>query len=614
MAMAVPLFLLAGCTPPGPRALLAGKRLLEEGRYQEAVERLQTATTLMVTNADAWNYLGVACQSANQPAAAVTAYQRALLLNHDLTEAHYNLGCLWLEQGRWDFAKSEFTVVTLTRPNYVDGWLKLGSAQLHAAKTDPRSGDLAASERSFTEALRLSPHSADAYNGLGLAQMQRNHPREAAQYFNGALTLQTNYAPALLNLAVLDQTYYNNKPQALERYKAFLAIAPNDPSAQAVQNAIRILDQEISTSAHLPTTPSALAPVQNVEPAKPVISEPPTETHAATAPKPEPQTSVARTTPPPVTEIVHATPELEIHSTPTAPVQRPPPTAVESSNPPATVVPTASAPAATAATTPVVQTPPKKRGFFERINPLNLFRAKPKETAQPTPLPTQHESVTHTAGATTSAPPSIASTSTPPAPAPAAAAHPAAEPESPAPASPEIPRYPYHTIPAPAPGDRQAAEAAFTAGTLAQKSNHLAAAVADYRRATQADPTYFEAYYNLGLACGASGDLPGALVAYETALAIKPASVSERYVESARYNFALALTKANYPIDAANELEKNLAVNPADAATHLALANLCAQQLGQPARARQHYLRVLQLDPHNRQAANIRDWLAANPG
>ena len=57
--------LLAGCMPPGPRALLEGKRLLERGKYAEAIERFQTATSLLATNAQAWqawNYLGLACQ------------------------------------------------------------------------------------------------------------------------------------------------------------------------------------------------------------------------------------------------------------------------------------------------------------------------------------------------------------------------------------------------------------------------------------------------------------------------------------------------------------------------------------------------------------------------
>ena len=55
------------------------------------------------------------------------------------------------------------------------------------------------------------------------------------------------------------------------------------------------------------------------------------------------------------------------------------------------------------------------------------------------------------------------------------------------------------------------------------------------------------------------------------------------------------------------------AFNPPTRA-HLALANLCAQSLHDPAQARRHYLQVLELDPKNPRTADIRFWLAANPG
>ena len=80
-----------------------------------------------------------------------------------------------------------------------------------------------------------------------------------------------------------------------------------------------------------------------------------------------------------------------------------------------------------------------------------------------------------------------------------------------------------------------------------------------------------------------------------------------------RYNFALALKAADYPVDAANELKKILAGNPNDVRAHLALGNLYAQQLRDPAQARQHYLRVLAIDPGNSQAPDIQFWLSANP-
>src|SRR5271170_7787340 len=140
---------IAGCTPPGPRALLKGKKLLERGDYAAAVDQFKTATALLPANAQAWNYLGVACQRAGQPADAVTAYQRALMLDRDLTEAHYNLGVLWLEQGKPADAKTEFTAYTLRRGNTPEGWLKLGLAEY-------RSGDLAGADKSYGNALYLN--------------------------------------------------------------------------------------------------------------------------------------------------------------------------------------------------------------------------------------------------------------------------------------------------------------------------------------------------------------------------------------------------------------------------------------------------------------------------
>src|SRR5947207_2071335 len=53
------LFALSGCTPAGPGALLAGKRLVEQGKYPQAISKLKTATSLLPTNAQAWNYLGL---------------------------------------------------------------------------------------------------------------------------------------------------------------------------------------------------------------------------------------------------------------------------------------------------------------------------------------------------------------------------------------------------------------------------------------------------------------------------------------------------------------------------------------------------------------------------
>jgi tetratricopeptide (TPR) repeat protein len=147
----------------------------------------------------------------------------------------------------------------------------------------------------------------------------------------------------------------------------------------------------------------------------------------------------------------------------------------------------------------------------------------------------------------------------------------------------------------------------FSQGVQAQQTHRLPEAIQAYTSATQLDPVYFEAYFNLGLAATEAGNLETALHAYEAGLAVRPESLD------ARYNFALALKQAGYFVDAARELEKLLAAYPNETRAHLTLGNIYAQQLHQEAKARQHYAKVLEADPRNAQAGAIRYWLIDNP-
>jgi tetratricopeptide (TPR) repeat protein len=174
------------------------------------------------------------------------------------------------------------------------------------------------------------------------------------------------------------------------------------------------------------------------------------------------------------------------------------------------------------------------------------------------------------------------------------------------------PRYNYVWPPKPVEGNLAEAERFFARAAQAQSDHRSKDAVALYREATEADPAFFEAEANLGLAAYESGDLTQSLLAYETALAIRPDSFS------ARFKFGLALGKAGYIQDAAQELERALAAHPEETAAHLAmahlaLANLYADQFHQPAYARPHYQKVLELDPDNSQTSAIQFWLRANP-
>ena len=139
-----------------------------------------------------------------------------------------------------------------------------------------------------------------------------------------------------------------------------------------------------------------------------------------------------------------------------------------------------------------------------------------------------------------------------------------------------------------------------------ERDGRVSDALDSYRQVARLDPSWFEAQYNCGVMAYRSRDFNQSLHAYETVLAIRSDSAD------ARYNFALVLKAAGYVTDAVNELGKVLASNPNDARAHLALGNIYAQQLHDPAQARTHYLKVLQLDPRNPASTDIQFWLSVN--
>jgi tetratricopeptide (TPR) repeat protein len=148
---------------------------------------------------------------------------------------------------------------------------------------------------------------------------------------------------------------------------------------------------------------------------------------------------------------------------------------------------------------------------------------------------------------------------------------------------------------------------AFTKARLAEQDEKWPDAQQWYQTAAELDPAWFEAQYNTGVLAHRLRNYSLALPRYELALALQPESVD------ARYNFALALKAAGYVVDAVDEFKKILAGSPDEVRAHLALANLCAQSLRDTTQARKHYLKVLDLQPDNPQASDIRFWLSANP-
>lgn len=626
--------LLLGCSPPGTHAFLEGDRLLREGKYAPAIEKLKLATELLEENAKprAWNHLGLAYHGAGQPEEAIQAYQQALRLNQNLTVTRFNLGCAYLDQNKLQDAISELNAYTVLDPKVAPAWLKLGSAYLRSRQFD-------AAEKSYQTALQLHPALPEALNGLGLIQIQRKRLREALTFFNAALEKQPNYGPALRNLAVTYQS--QNRLLALRKYREYLELKPRPPDFSTVEQIVRQIEAELNPPPRLVQTNAAPAltnlvqatgPSANAVAARAPTNPPPALVASAL---PQSKTSPANSndlerpfsgTKPNAVPLAKADTSAPAPTKPTSPITPPTTTAPKEEPPPKIEIITlnndlapklpediapASPPRATntllaAAPPSLPDDPPAQplirslalrekpksatRRVLEKLDPRSWFGRKSAAPASAQREPAAGERATSEAQ---NRPVRYA-----PPPAPTVNARPQ---------PPQIPRYPYRSPSRPAAGDRTQAEPFFAQGLRAHRERKLTAAIESYRQAIKFDPTYFDAHFNLGLAAYDVKDWGQSLLAYEYALVIDAVSAD------ARYNFALALERAGFYLDAANELEKLLSDRPDDDRAHFALAKLQAERLAQADSAREHYQRVLRLNPAHPEAAAIRYWLAAHP-
>jgi tetratricopeptide (TPR) repeat protein len=653
---------LCGCTPAGPRALMEGDRLLGQRKYSQAAAKLQEATRLLPSNAQAWNHLGLAYQYSGQRIPALKAYEQAHRCDPNLAPVRYNLGCLLLEQNDLGRSVSELTAYTLLQSDAVEGWLALGTAQL-------RSHQLDGAEISFQKALRLGNGVPEALNGLGVVQAQRRHPKEALGYFNSAVQKDPNYPPALLNIAILHQQA-NNRPLALQKYQDYLEMDPTPPHAAAVQELVRQLRFETTLQSTRPETTNAVVP--STPSGSPVLSNVLTVGRVRTnlsAARPQTNVIVAMRNPAKEERLLPATLPASLTGdaggalapTTVRPPERPAPQTLKESpvQEPTLKEPLVKEPLGKESQ--VKEATSKDTALKEPVTEKKAESAPPVETVQVVDeAPPKVANDSGSTSITSSSPPPDATAhlekvlaSARPEEPQSPAAPPGSSPEKrgvldrlnpgkwfggkkhstptntsiaqrqevraddkkgvttalePLPASRyPVRHYTYQNPSKPKAGDRKQAERFFAQAVQAHRDGRLNEALENYRQAIAVDPSFFEAQYNLGLAAYELKELPQSLSAYETALSINPTSTN------ARYNFAVALEEGGYFDEAAAELTRLLEQHPNEVRAHFTLAGLYADPLSKPELARLHYRKVLELEPQHPEAGAIRFWLAANP-
>jgi tetratricopeptide (TPR) repeat protein len=100
-----------------------------------------------------------------------------------------------INQGRPREAAALFVEVLRDHPDLAEAWLGLGLAQLH-------QGDPAGAERALREAVRLDPKVVQGQFYLAVALLRQGKPGAAAGFFREAAALKPDHAPSWYNLGL----------------------------------------------------------------------------------------------------------------------------------------------------------------------------------------------------------------------------------------------------------------------------------------------------------------------------------------------------------------------------------------------------------------------------
>jgi len=181
---------------PGPRDYVPyGRDLLDQGLEAQAVVAFEQAVQGK-PSASMLYRLGSLLVKTGQTAKARTAYEQALALQPDLSEAANDLGTLLAEGGDIPAAIERFRAALAVTPDYPDALNNLGYALL-------LTGHGEEARELYEKALKLQPDFPEALNNLGLILARQGDLDRAEPYFRRALEARAGYGEAANNLALV---------------------------------------------------------------------------------------------------------------------------------------------------------------------------------------------------------------------------------------------------------------------------------------------------------------------------------------------------------------------------------------------------------------------------
>jgi len=207
-----------GASPPESQLI----RLLEHyqnGRYVNAAKSAISITEQYPHHQFSWKVLAAALKQTGKVPEALVANQKAVELDAQDAEAHYNLGNTLQELNKLEDAKASYRQAIRLKPDYAKAFSDLGN-------TLKKLGQLKDAEASYRQAITLAPDFAGAHFNLGVTLHELDRLEEAKASYIQAIRLNPGYAEAHNNLGVTLKAL-GRLEDAEASYKQAIALKPD---------------------------------------------------------------------------------------------------------------------------------------------------------------------------------------------------------------------------------------------------------------------------------------------------------------------------------------------------------------------------------------------------